>query len=137
MSLEDEDSFFHGNFPMCRCPVVLAVEFRVVRLILLEHIVDGREQHPGNGDNGFLVAPAFSERQITIADFRELLGTNRTEGALNQQRFDIGPSPADSGGFLLSSTLVVLQRKPSLESVLKPGYCVKNDDVIEWEHEET
>lgn len=25
----------------------------------------------------------------------------------------------------------------SLESVLKPSHCVKNDDVIEWEHEET
>lgn len=24
-----------------------------------------------------------------------------------------------------------------LESVLKPSHCVKNDDVIEWEHEET
>ena len=26
---------------------------------------------------------------------------------------------------------------PALESVLKPSHCVKNDDVIEWEHEET
>ena len=25
----------------------------------------------------------------------------------------------------------------TLESVLKPSHCVKNDDVIEWEHEET
>ena len=25
----------------------------------------------------------------------------------------------------------------ALESVLKPSHCVKNDDVIEWEHEET
>ena len=24
-----------------------------------------------------------------------------------------------------------------LESVLKPSHCVKNDDLIEWEHEET
>lgn len=62
---------------------------------------------------------------------------NSTEGALNKQQLDVGSRPADSGSFLLSSTLVVLQRKPSLESVLKPGYCVKNDDVIEWEHEET
>lgn len=30
-----------------------------------------------------------------------------------------------------------LQGTASLESVLKPSHCVKNDDVIEWEHEET
>ena len=99
---------------MCRRPVALAVKFGIVRFIFLEHIVDGREQHPGNGDNGFLVAPAFFERKIAIADFRELPGTNRTEGALNQQRLDVGAGPADSGSFLLPGTLVVLRRKPCL-----------------------
>ena len=63
----------------------LSVEFRIVRLVLLEHVVNGREQHPGNGDNGFLVSPAFLECKIAIADFWKLLGTNRTESALNKQ----------------------------------------------------
>lgn len=41
LPLEDKNGFFHGNFPVCRWPVALAVEFRVVRLVLLEHVVDG------------------------------------------------------------------------------------------------
>ena len=64
---------------MCRRPVALAVEFRIVRLILLEHIVDGREQHPGNGDDDFL------EGEITIADFwnRLALMAERAHGTSN------------------------------------------------------
>ena len=40
---------------------------------------------------------------------------------------------------LLSASFVLLVKSFSkgLESVLKPSHCVKNDDVIEWEHEET
>ena len=36
-------------------------------------------------------------------------------------------------------SLLCFCKKPDcwLESVLKPSHCVKNDDVIEWEHEET
>ena len=98
---------------MYRWAVALAVKFRIVRFIFLEHIVDGCEQHPGNGDDGFLVAPAFLECKIAIADFREFSGTNCTEGALNKQRFDVGTSPADSGRFLLPGALIVLRRKPS------------------------
>ena len=124
MSLEDEDGFFHGNFPMCRWPIILAVEFRVVRLILLEHIVDDREQHPGNGDDSLFVPSALFECEVTVADFRELFGTNRTEGALYQQWLDVSPSPADSGGFLLSGALVVLRRKTSPGAKMLRG----------WEH---
>ena len=92
---------------MCRRPVALAVEFRIVRLILLEHIIDGREQHPGNGDDGFL------EGEITIADFWEPLSFNDGKSAWNKQWFDVGSGPADSGGFLLPSTFIILRRKPS------------------------
>ena len=97
---------------MCRWPVTFAVELRIVRLIFLKHVVNGGEQHPGNGDDCFLVATAFLESKVAIADFWEFLGTNRIEGALNKQRFDVGSGPADSGGFLLAGTLVVLRRKP-------------------------
>ena len=109
---------------MCRWPIILAVEFRVERLILLEHIVDDREQHPGNGDDSLFVPSALFECEVTVADFRELFGTNRTEGALYQQWLDVSPSPADSGGFLLSGALVVLRRKTSPGAKMLRG----------WEH---
>ena len=93
--------------------IAFAIEFRIVRLILLEHIVDSRQEHPGNGNNGFLVPPAFLERKIAIADFREFLGTNGAERTLNKQRLDVGSGPADSGGFFLPGAFVVLRRKTS------------------------
>ena len=59
---------------------------------------------------------------MAIADFRKLLGTNSIEGTLYEQWLDLGPSPADSGGFLLPVTLVVLRRKPgSGAKVLRGG----------------
>ena len=76
MPLENEDGFFHGNFPVSRWPVAHAVEFRDVGFILLEHIVDSCKEHPGNGDDGFLVTPALFESEIAISDFRELFGSN-------------------------------------------------------------
>ena len=98
---------------MCRWPVALSVEFGVVRLVLLEHIVDNRKEHSGNGNNGFLVSSALFESHIAITDFRELLGTDSTKSTLNKQRFDVSSGPADSGGFLFPCTLVVLWRKTS------------------------
>ena len=61
---------------MSRWPIILAVEFRVVGFILLEHIVDSCKEHPGNGDDGFLVTSALFESEIAISDFRELFGSN-------------------------------------------------------------
>lgn len=113
MPLEDEDGFFHRNLTVCRRSVALAVKFGIVRFIFLEHIVDDREQHSGNGNNGFLVSSALFESHIAITDFRELLGTDSTKSTLNKQRFDVSSSSTDSGGFLLSGTLVVLRRKTS------------------------
>ena len=40
MSLEDEDGFTYGDLSVRRRPVALAVELRVVRLVLLEQVVD-------------------------------------------------------------------------------------------------
>ena len=100
---------------MCRWPVALAVEFRVCTVRSFEHIVDSCKEHPGNGDDGFLVTSALFESEIAISDFWELFGTNRTEGALNEQRLDVSTCPADSGGFLLPGTFIVLRRKPAQE----------------------
>lgn len=58
----------------------------------------------------FFCSRCFLRSNVTAADLRELPSTNRT---LNEQRLDIDSSSADSGVFLLSSTLVVLRRKPS------------------------
>lgn len=66
-----------------------------VRLVLLEHVVDSREQHSGDGNNGFLVSSALFESKIMITYFRELLDTNGTKSALNEQRFDVGTGSAD------------------------------------------
>ena len=92
--------------------VSLPIKFRIVRLIFLEYVVNSRQEHSSNGDDCFLVATAFLESKVAIADFWEFFGTNRIEGALNKQRFDVGSGPTDSGGFLLTGTLVVLRRKP-------------------------
>ena len=69
---------------MCRWSVALSVDFRVVRLVLLEHIVDSRKEHSGNGNNGFLVPTALFECKVAITKLRELLGTNGTESTLHQ-----------------------------------------------------
>ena len=84
LPLKDEDGLCNGNFPVCRRSVSLAVELRGVRFIFLEHIVDGREQHPGDGDNGLFMSPAFLECKIAIADFRKFFGANCIEGTLHQ-----------------------------------------------------
>ena len=112
MPLQNEDGFFHRNLTVCRRSVALSVEFRVVRLVLLEHIVDSRKEHSGNGNNGFLVPTALFESQVAITDFRELLGTNGTERTLNKQWLDVSTGSTDSGGFLLPGAFVVLRRKP-------------------------
>ena len=113
MSLEDEDGFTYGDLSVRRRPVALAVELRVVRLVLLEHIVDSRKEHSGNGNDGLFVTPTLFERKVAIPNFRKLLGTDSAKSALNKQRFDVGPGSTDSGGFLLSGTFVVLRRKAS------------------------
>lgn len=65
--------------------VCFAIEFRIVRLIFLEHIVNGGQEHPGNGDDRLLYVPAaFSMRgnggglqEIAWPEWR----TKRTEQA--------------------------------------------------------
>ena len=98
---------------MSRWTIGIAVEFRIVRLIFLEHIVNGGEQHPGNSDDRFLVSPALFQSKVTAADFRKLFGANSIKRTLNEQRLEIGPSAADPGGLFLPGTFVVLRRKPS------------------------
>ena len=111
--LDDVDSFLKRNLAVCRRPVGFAVEFRIVRLILLEHIVNGGQEHPGNGDDCFLVPPPLLQREVTAADFWKLLGPDGAQSALNEQGLDIGPGPADPGCLFLPGTLIVLWRKPS------------------------
>ena len=59
----------------------------------------------------FFAASTFLERKVAIADLWELFGSNGTQSALNKQRFDVGSSPADPGGFLLPGAFIVLRRK--------------------------
>lgn len=64
MPLEDEDSLFHGDLPVCRWAVALAVKLRIVRFIFLEYIVDGCEQHLGNSDNGLFIPRRILSRTL-------------------------------------------------------------------------
>ena len=89
------------------------VKFRIVWLILFKNVVNGGQQHSGNGDDRFLVTSAFFNRKIPIADFGVAFGTNGTKSALNKQRLDVSPRTTDASGFLLSRTLIVLRRKTS------------------------
>ena len=72
---------------MRRRAVALAVKFRIVRFVFLEDVVDGGQQHSGNGDDGFLVASTLFESEVAITDFRELLSFNGGKSTLNKQRF--------------------------------------------------
>lgn len=53
---------------MGRRAVALAIEFRIVRLVLLGHIVDSGEQHPGDGNNRFFVTTALFESKVATTD---------------------------------------------------------------------
>lgn len=46
---------------MGRRPVGLTVKLRVIGFTFLQNVVDGGQEHSGNGDNRFLVPPAFLE----------------------------------------------------------------------------
>ena len=73
MPLDDVDSLLQRNLAVCRRAVSFAVEFGIIRLVFLEHVVDGGQQHSGDGDNRFLVAPALFQILITVKDFRVFL----------------------------------------------------------------
>lgn len=77
---------------MYRRTVCFAIEFRIVRLIFLEHIVNGGQEHPGNGDDRFLVAPPLFQCEVTAADFGKLFRSDGAQSALNKQGLDIGPA---------------------------------------------
>ena len=93
--------------------VAAPIQFGVIGFILLENVVNGSQQHSCNGNDGFFVAPALFYRKVAVSNFGVAFRADGTEGTLNQQRLDIGSSPADSGGFLLPGTFVVLRRKTS------------------------
>lgn len=90
------------------------VEFWIIWLIFLQHIVDSGEQHSGNGNDCFLVSPTLFKGEISITDLGKLLSPNRIKSALYEQRLDVASGPADPGGSLLPGTFIVLRRKPSL-----------------------
>lgn len=64
--------------------ITLAIEFRIVRFVLLEHVVNYGEQHSCNGNDGFLVPPALFEGKVAISNFRKLLGADCAERTLNE-----------------------------------------------------
>ena len=68
------------------------------------------------GDNRLFMPTAFFKIVVAVKDFGIYFpGFYCGEGALNKERLDIGPSPADSGGLFLSGALIVLRRSPAQE----------------------
>ena len=100
---------------MRRRAVSFAVEFRIVRFILLEHIVNGGQEHSGNGNNCFLVSPPLFQSQVTAADFWELFGSDGAQSTLNKQRLDVGPGTADFGGFFFPALSLFCGVSPAQE----------------------
>ena len=84
---------------MCGGTVGFAVEFRIVGLIFLEHIVNSGQEHSGNSDNSFFVAAPLFQSEVTSTNFWKLLGTDGAQSTLNKQRLDIGPGSADPCSF--------------------------------------
>ena len=41
----------------------------IISLVLFENVVDGSQQHSGDGDNSFPVTATFLDRVIAILDF--------------------------------------------------------------------
>lgn len=72
LSSENEDSLVNRDFTVRKRTISLAVEFRVIGLVLLEDVVDGSQWHSGNGDDSLLVAAALFESKVAIVDFRKL-----------------------------------------------------------------
>lgn len=56
---------------MERRSVSLTVEIRVIRFVFFEDDINGSEEHLGNGDDSFLAAPAFLQKEIAAAHFEE------------------------------------------------------------------
>ena len=48
----------------------LPIKLRVVRFVFLQDVVDGSQQHSGDGDNRFLVSSPLFNSIVTISDFR-------------------------------------------------------------------
>ena len=59
LPLKDEDSLVSRDLTVCERTVSLAVRLRVIRFVLLEDVVDGSQQHKGDGDDGLLVTTAL------------------------------------------------------------------------------
>lgn len=64
--------------------VILAVKLRIVGFIFLEYIVGGCQQHPSNGNDCFLMSPAFFQSEVIVADFRKLFGLDSGQSALDE-----------------------------------------------------
>ena len=85
---------------MSRRTISLAVKLGIVGLIFLEHIVNGGQEHPGDGDDCLFMPTAFFKIVVTVKDFGVFFpGFDCGKSALDEQRFDVDPGPADPGSF--------------------------------------
>ena len=87
--MQDKNCFLYRNRTVSRRNIYFVGKLSIVRLVLLQNVVDGSQQHSCNSDNSFLVTSALFNRKIPIADFRVALGANRAQSTLNQQSLNV------------------------------------------------
>ena len=94
----------------CRS-IRLAIQLWTIGLIFVEHVVDGCKEHSGNGDNRLFVTATLFDSQVTVSDFRMLVGGDNSIGALNQKRLDVSPGFTDPAGFLFAAAFIALRKQ--------------------------
>ena len=70
-----------------------------IRFGFFKDVPDSGQEHPANGDDGFLMAATRFQTLIPFSEFRVLFGTDERIGNLNKERLQIRTSPGDTGRF--------------------------------------
>ena len=79
LTLGDKDRFLNGSLPVNKRLVRFAVKLRMVRLVLLEDVVDDIRQHPGDSNDSFLVPAPLFKIEAAAKDKRLQIGSTEFE----------------------------------------------------------
>lgn len=80
---------------------------RRVRLELGKNVPDSGQEHPADGDDGFLVATSSLQAAVAFLELRVLVRVDDSVGDLDEERLEEGSGTGDAGGFYLEVALVV------------------------------
>ena len=68
--MQDKNCFLYRNRTVSRRNIYFVGKLSIVRLVLLQNVVDGSQQHSGNSDDSLSVTTTLVECKVTISDFR-------------------------------------------------------------------